>query len=237
MPAQSCPERDLQDSPLFCFEVDLWENRDNVPWPRLGESLLSNAVGQEDLVYLYDDWIPSELERLGFYAMFFEERAQELAWLWKRTHQKSENFLYPVGFLYRHAIELHLKHVIAASAWFRAQTPENQRAALHTHRLRNLWDRARALIAEYSDEVEMRPFESQLIELDELDQNSDGFRYPFGFVGKSGTRKPLLAGVAYQSFDNFVWVLQGMCSWLSASADAKAQFEDYQAEMRSSAAN
>jgi hypothetical protein len=57
-------ERDLRSCPIFSEPgVSIWDNRANMPWPRKGDSLLSDRIGAETYVFPYEDWIPDELER------------------------------------------------------------------------------------------------------------------------------------------------------------------------------
>lgn len=230
MPSRS--ERDLRTCPIFSEPgVSIWDNRENMPWPKPGESLLSDGMGSETFVFPYEKMFPSDHERLGFFAMLFQERARDLVRVWLRSNDKPENYVYAVGFLYRHGIELYLKDIIARSYWFRRLGLKAQRAALDGHRLCELWDRVKPLIAVYIENDEARTFEKQLLQLDELDRSSDGFRYPFGFADRNGIRRPLLDGIAYQSFDNLVWILDGVCSWLASVGDMEEQYKDYLAEI------
>ncbi len=219
------PERKLRTCPIFAEPgVDLWDNRDNMPWPTAGESLLSDTVGAEAYVFPLEKWVADDFERLGYFSMFFQEQARELVRNWLTSHDKPENVMYAVGFFYRHAIELRLKSIIASHKSFATLTLQEQKKALERHGLSNLWGSAKPLIAEYIEDSRMVDFERQLHELDTLDRGSDGFRYPFRFADKQGTRKPPLAGIAKKSFDNFVWILDGLCGWLATAEDAEEQY-------------
>jgi hypothetical protein len=60
---------------------------------------------------------------------------------------------------------------------------------------------------------------------------SDGFRYPFGY-DEQGHRKPLLDDLWHKSFPKFLWILDGLCNWLSAAQDAEADFRRSVDEMK-----
>jgi hypothetical protein len=230
MPDRS--ERDLRNCPIFSEpDVSLSDHRENMPRPRPGEFLLSDTVGSETFVFPYEKWFPDDHDRLGFFAMLFQERARDLVRVWLRTHDKPENFVYAVGFLYRHSIELYLKDIVARSTWFRGLSLKAQRTAIDGHGLRGLWERAKPVMADYVEDDEAGTFEKQLVQLDELDKSSDGFRYPFRFSDREGNRKPVLEGMAYRSFDNLVWILDGLCSWLATTADMEQQYRDYLKEI------
>ena len=47
-------ERDLRNCPIFGSDtVELWKNRENMPWPTPGESLLSDPIGSEVFIFPY----------------------------------------------------------------------------------------------------------------------------------------------------------------------------------------
>jgi hypothetical protein len=163
--------------------------------------------------------------------MLYIERARDLVRLWLTTRDKPENFVYAVGFLYRHAIELELKATIAWSDWFRSLTPREQRTTLWGHGLKELWKTAKPLVEHLVTEDEIEPFEVQLLELDRLDERSDGFRYPFRFVDREGHRQSLLGGLSFKSFDNFVWILEGLSAWVKSLQDEEERHREYEAEL------
>jgi len=222
------PERDLKDSPVF----GEWEGprefgTDSLPFPKLGESLLSDPIGSEGYIRLYEKWGFSKLEGLSFFAMFYQERARELVRAWLRSHENAENFVYPVGFLYRHCIELNMKAAIVRSSWFRDLSPKRKEKKFRTHSLAKLWGMLKPILSEFTSDDEIKPFEEQLLELERLDESSQGFRYPFGgFDHETGKPGPLLEGLVGKSFDNLVWVLDGMANWLSATADVEQEYRD-----------
>jgi hypothetical protein len=223
-------ERDLRTCPTFA-DVPIWDNRENMPWPKRGDSLLSNRIGAEAYVFPYDEWIPDELERLGFFAMLFVDRARDLVREWLETRDKPENFVYAVGYLYRHAIELELKAAIARSEFFRSKNMQEQRALLNDHSIHRLWLTLKVLIARLADNGDIDVIERQLLELHRLDERSDGFRYPFRFVDQEGHRQSLLGGLRFKSFDNLVWVLDGLGSWLSTLQDMEQLECEYEVEL------
>jgi hypothetical protein len=200
-------------------DKSLWALRENMPWPTVGDELLDPAIGSEGYVYTYEEWIPDDLDRLSFLARQYQECARDLVRQWLKVGSSPESIVYVVGFLYRHALELNLKAIITRHAPFRSSDPAHQAEVLKDHSLRRLWNRAKELIAGLFEAEEVKLVERLLLEVHELDAVSDGFRYPFGFLDKSGHRKPLLAGLAYSSFDNFVWILDGLNSWLRTTED------------------
>jgi hypothetical protein len=92
------------------------------------------------------------------------------------------------------------------------------------HSIAALWEAAKDVITPYMNAKDIKVAEGQLMELHSLDARSDGFRYPFAFAKQDGSRQPLAKELSYASFDNFVWVLEGLCSWLHLTADIEQEY-------------
>ena len=220
-------ERLLKTSPVFCSEDEsLCANRENMPWPSKGDSLLAETIGSEEFVYPYTEWIDNDLSRLSFFALQYRDCARELVRLWLKTKSRPDNLVYVVGFLYRHAIELELKAILVRGRLFQESEDVQQRKLLGVHSLKRLWCDVRPVVEASIEDGELETFSIQLLQLHELDKGSDGFRYPFGFIDRQGARKELLDRLPGKSFDNFVWVLDGLVSWLQTAADIQNQYRE-----------
>lgn len=217
------PARDLKNSLVFASDdKSLWAIRENMPWPTAGDTLLDPAIGSEEYIYPYEKWLPNDLERLSIFAWQYQECARDLVRNWLKALQSNpENIAYVVGFLYRHALELNLKAIITRGAPFHSLDQAHRAKVLKDHSLHRLWNKAKELIIGLCDSEEVKIVERQILEVHQLDAASLGFRYPFGFLDKSGSRKPLLEGLAHSSFDNFVWILDGLNSWLRTTEDVE----------------
>ncbi|HKU68295.1 MAG TPA: hypothetical protein VJP85_11020 [Candidatus Baltobacteraceae bacterium] len=194
------------------------------------DSVLAAVVGSEDDIFAVASWIPNDLERLGYFALYYRERARDLVRLALKSNQGAENSAYVVGYLYRHAIELFMKSIIASDPSFRQLTEAEQGEAIWGHDLRVLWNRVKPILSQY-DEIEIGRAEKTLLELHALDERSDGFRYPFK-VMRDGKRVPLLNAFGGKSFDNFVWVLDALCSWFEMADDAQDRHLQWLRDMR-----
>lgn len=217
------PERDLRNCPLFCDDrADLWKLRENMPTLEPGDSLLDVVVGNEDDILPLTAWVPSELERIGYFADYYMERARDLVQCSLNTGLGAENYFYVVAFLYRHAIELYLKSIIASPSSFRTLPEPDQAALIYGHDLEKLWNRARPIAQRLVDDEYLKLADGPLLELSALDKASDAFRYPFKVEDKkTGERKPLLGGLGQISFHNFVWVIEGLCAWFKGVENAR----------------
>jgi hypothetical protein len=89
----------------------------------------------------------------------------------------ADEMLYPVCFLYRHCIELRLKHV--ASLGHRLKDGEYK--APSGHNLSELWKSAHPVLRDQvhgTTPAELETIASQIAELQNIDSKSDEFRYP-----------------------------------------------------------
>ena len=182
------PARDLTASLSFCTD-DLRSGLELVHcWPERGDTLLREPVGDEAYIYPLTAWVQNDLQRLNYYALQYHEMARELTKLWIQHHRRQpENWIFVVGFLLRHTMELRLKAAISRTPPFTALDLAGQRKMLWvTHSIRDLWDQLEPVLPELSKQQAPLP-RGLLYELDDLDRTSDGFRYPFR-AEKTGAR-------------------------------------------------
>jgi hypothetical protein len=210
--------KDLRETIMFAPVEDGLVGK-NMMWPKKDDVLLRAPVAGETYVYGDELWVEDDLERLVYHALQFAECARNLVKLWLPLRGNSPNVAYVIGYLYRHAIELQLKAMLGDTAAFRAETARRQQQALQTHSIAKLWYRLRPLLRDICDDAELGIITARLLELDDLDQRSDGFRYPFSFDPDTGVRTATLDGFTYASFDNFVWVLESLIGWLTSLED------------------
>jgi hypothetical protein len=217
-------ERELEQSLTFGIDDAAWARGGEVPSPVAGETLLRDAIGIERHIQAYSEWITDDLALLDAFAYQYRACAVELVKTALRGRLRRDNAIYVVAFLYRHAIELSLKSIITRGAAFRSSDVSKQRKMLDGHSIEGLWRRAAAVLEPYMPTESMAVVESQLMELHALDTKSDGFRYPFAFAKADGSRSLLAQNLSNASFDNFVWVLEGICNWLDASVDYEQDY-------------
>lgn len=215
------PERNLRSSPVFAEDIDYREHRDNIPELSDDSPLLSDAIGDEDLIFPLEAWVKSDLEWIGYFALYYWKRARDLVRVSTQSELGAENYAYVVGFLYRHAIELFMKSLIGTEPSFKKLEPSKQRARIQGHPLLKLWKHARPIVARLQDESSIKRADRLLRELNKLDRGSDAFRYAFK-ISPEGERKPAAAGLKYASFPQFVWKLDALCRFFSESDEAQA---------------
>ena len=205
------------------------------PYPEADDVLLRRQVGNEEFVYGLEQWVHSDLERLDYLAEPYRDQARELVRLWLYGARNPEVFAHVIAYLYRHAIELRIKHMMTRLRDFRAADDNGKAGMMLGHALVPLWQRVRD---EYKESIDS-PGEDVIVrllgEVDALDENSTAFRYPFRFVKdkrtKSVQRVGTMGPLTHQSFDNFVWVLEALYNWLSGVEHDFVRGEEHAQEM------
>lgn len=152
---------------------------------------------------------------------------------------------YPIVFLYRHALELHMKAVILAGApmlMVRSMKPTDERRILSTHRLEDLLPEVEQVFTAYEWKWDfgnsycrsVEDFRTMINEIHTIDVGSYAFRYPikkdgtaslpshfrfdlFEFCGVLDKILPALEGAAIGAGDEF-----------EARSDLMAEAVDYE---------
>jgi hypothetical protein len=132
-------------------------------------------------------------------AWGFKRAADTLASDVLMARGEADLMIYPLVFLYRHQLELHLKDLILTGN----ELVDNP-IKLKDHALDGLWKDCRNILEKIGIEVdipETRHFEESLAVLNSVDRTSTAFRYP---VTKSGapTLPPDLAAIDAENLRN-----------------------------------
>lgn len=89
------------------------------------------------------------------------------------------DFLFPVGFLYRHYLELMLKNLVRGGASLgKISKPKD---ALEDHNLHKLWNNAKTLLDDICDPADQKVIKSTkrlVLQYHAVDSSSCAFRYP-----------------------------------------------------------
>jgi hypothetical protein len=132
----------------------------------------------------------------GVFARGYTLAANRLADCLLQAARFSDYEAYPVVFLYRHALELSLKHIIYSSAQLAAfKRLEDIDGRLHNvHDLRALAAVVQRLLARlFPDDESLCLITAEITEtcreFSEIDPGSDSYRYPIGSKGRHSTKK------------------------------------------------
>jgi hypothetical protein len=121
--------------------------------------------------------------------------------------------VYPIGFMYRHYVELRLKHLIVVGCTLLGKHPS--RKLRKEHDLLLLWREARPIIERIypsGEDAELGIIGERLEELSKVDFGSYAFRYP---EDTKGSRT--LTGVRYINLRQLRDVVQGMSNILDGA--------------------
>jgi len=154
-----------------------------VNWPKAGDEpfLASKNPRHEarlDMTY----------RTFGVYALAYKEAADCVVACAIRRRTRYPNFdMFPIGFLYRHYLELVLKEIICCG---RRCSLEEARIS-REHNLSRLWKEARPVFEEFWPDQhlhELALVENCISEFQKFDESSQGFRYPTDSKGRETLR-------------------------------------------------
>lgn len=153
---------------------------------------------KSDLSNFVISWSGDPRNDFGAFAKGYIAAAEFLAAQLLEARRFSDYQAYPVVFLYRHALELSLKHVIYRCAELGAlREIDSIRDALHNHhKLAGLVDAASASLAMLFPGDQMLcalipKCKQTCFELSEIDPDSFAFRYPMDKKGQYATKAHL----------------------------------------------
>lgn len=195
---------------------------------------LNPVVGpqKEDNPFTPDDrdwWNNACLHRshhvLDLYATGFKEAADVLVEEVSETRHRQDVLVFPIGFLYRHYIELRLKEIVKTGR----ELLDEDGGAPTGHNLTTLWGSARAIIEKVWPEAskdDLNATEGCLSRFAEADPGSDGFRYP---CDRSGN--PTLSDVRQINLRNLKEVVDRLSVVLDGASTGISVYLDDKLEM------
>lgn len=187
--------------------------------------------------------MPKNVVRLNFqkdmswgYIEGYRRAANALAKAVTVEEQNCDFFIYPMGFLYRHHVELQLKWLIQKFAELSGQheTPPRH------HRLQQLWEVVRSQLKKLpvDSKALITEVEHDLKLLDQIDRSAQEFRYTT--TEEKGVERQSLAGISllfYEQFycqcENLATNLQVVHDWLSVELDRRNEVQAMQQEFYS----
>ncbi len=181
-------------------------------------------------------WTRAPKNDFGIFAKGYKLAAERLTTLLLGAPRFSDYEAYPAVFLYRHALELSLKHVIYRSAMLAAYRDiDDLDDKLHNnHDLRSLARTASASLALlFPDDELVLTFipvvEETCVELAEIDPDSYSYRYPIDRKGRPSTRRHQLVNLTDFAnrlsyvLDNLDTIYFGLNAEIDVAADSYYQ--------------
>ena len=153
-------------------------------WPRQGDRAFALDGSPADPLLVAAFILPSA----GAYAVGFKDAADKVVEAAASEDRNPDLLFFPVAYLYRHSLELSLKHIVRMSARSGAiSLPESELdELLGGHNLYCLWRQTRAAIEAVwpdGDKSDTDAVEKIILEFHGLDKSGQAFRYP---TDKSG---------------------------------------------------
>ncbi|MFC1834352.1 hypothetical protein ACFL2Q_06425 [Thermodesulfobacteriota bacterium] len=164
----------------------------------------------------------------GLYAMGFKEAADLLVNHVEEGGISQDFLVYPVGFLYRHYLELAMKDLIRLGR----ELQYIDEPVPRTHNIQRLWGICRqVLLSAFPDDPteELDEIERLIDELSRGDPKSTAFRYPeetSGSLSLPGIDLINLSGLR-QTVHKISLTLEGSCSALEEALQYKREIESY----------
>jgi hypothetical protein len=156
---------------------------DYMPWPEKRRSLFDmNGAGYGSPTWCSLDWINDERFGPERIADEFKRAADKLveSLVTDADPMHRDGLFMPVAYLYRHALELKIKHLISLAASCELITEKEQKNIAKSHKIVLLWQVAkRALLQRWprGDRRILNNVEALLTDFHKVDKTGQGLRY------------------------------------------------------------
>ena len=191
-------------------------------WPKKGDKLFSGD-GEGKHFHL-----GSILWHNPGYSRGFKEAADTLIEAYDASPDRPyrDELLFPVGYLYRHCLELKLKELIQIGVALRVLSRKEVEEALGNHNLAKLWTKGRKPIDDCwpnGDQTPLKAVESVINEFHQADRTGQAFRYETDKDGRFH-RHPELP--EYISIANLKKTMDAVYTFLDACYDGLSEAYD-----------
>lgn len=180
---------------------------EDFPWPESGDELFRERDRIEDA------WIHPSTVNFVVYADSYKQEADELVKSAVGKKTKSDKFIFPILYLYRHHIELQMKFIIRTAR----RLPGEDDPDYKHHRLKKLWRECRSIIEEafpHGENDDIEVVENVVIEFAQADPGSYTFRYP-----EDKKEEPTIEGEEFIDLFNLYEVMQKTSNFFDGSGD------------------
>lgn len=153
-------------------------------WPSKNDDAFASGINEATNAFPH--WI-TEWNRNIAIADGFIAAAERIVSTLEEGHDErfADKYLFPVGFLYRHYLELSMKEIISLGQKLRMLNSDE--TAIRTHDLRLLWQKARRVIVSFWEEHDKEPVDAVERVVEQfytVDDTGQGFRYSRDTKGK-----------------------------------------------------
>lgn len=193
---------------------------EDIPWPVAGEPLIRDDLPDWQNNACFDPFHSS----LATYSNGFRHGATELVKVVISGHGIVDYLVFPIIFLYRHAVEVALKELIRSASRL-LDTGEDFETH---HNLDKLWKVCRPLLEKVDSDVPTLDAVAEKIQaLHDLDPDSFHFRYPEDKKGK----RTLPEDLVRVNVRHFAEQVDQVLAFLEAAGEQISVHLDYKREM------
>lgn len=196
---------------------------------------MNNSLFSGDKDWKANACLNWSLDSMGLYIEGYREAADKLVHDVVESGTNQDILVFPISFLYRQYIELHLKHIISESRIFLGEGagfPEH-------HKINDLWNTANSLMAkiikdhdqtikDYITNDDVKAIKTIITEFVKVDPDSFAFRYP---KDKKGNKN--LGGIKYINLRKLHDQMEVLKEKLDKYYLCVSLLRDFQDEMRS----
>jgi len=212
--------------------------QDHPGFPRMDDELF-----KWDVDWQYNACINFARPDRNAYIRGYRQAADKLCSVVGEERTYLDTFVYPIVFLYRHCIELHLKtNLFYARRLFEVTDHEKK----HGHKLLSIWKEGRPLFeracADEKHGLDYNPFdaaEKVIGQIEATDPFATAFRYEVDNKDKHSLPKTKHINIRnlYEVMQRLISLLEGIGDVVYRDLQAKAEYEaeiqkEYEAEMR-----
>jgi hypothetical protein len=188
-------------------------------WPRVGDKLFDT---KGDWWNAFVGW---SHERWHGYVEGYRKAADILVEHVGETHRSQDHLIYPIVFLYRHALEVSLKRLLYKGA----QLLDLEVVIPRQHRLLPLWNECRPILEEVWPSGPTKDLDAVaevLAQFDAKDPSSTAFRYPIDTTGRASQETSEQIDIR-----NFAEVSTRVLTMLDCCDSGFSEYLDYKSEM------
>jgi len=164
----------------------------DIPWPGDKDKIFTEGVNNSLQAYLeYAKYFTTD----ALLAEAFKKSADAILSQIEtgRISEHPDVYFFPVNYLYRHAIELYLKHLIQYGIQLNILEEDGKLAGMMgNHELYPLWNKTRIVLEEVwpeGNKNDLKNVERLIQEFHEVDKSGQNFRYTKDKNGNSTTEK------------------------------------------------
>lgn len=148
-------------------------------WPNEGDDAF--VEGTYEATNAYPHWFDSWHRDIAIADGFKESAELVVSSLEEGNGDRhADKYLFSVGFLYRHYLEISMKQIVQLGLRLRILEPEEARHCLHSHGLPILWEKTKKVLTTFwsgADQSPVLAVEQVVSQFHAIDDTGQAFRY------------------------------------------------------------